>query len=328
MIPRLLPALLMGLLLAAPPALAGTDGFDAWKQRFVVKLKRQGFAPPAIELFLANAHYLNKPVQAQQRQPEKITRFADYRRNLLTDTRIREGRTLLRDYRQFYEETGERYGVEPQLLVALWGIESSYGRIMGKHPIIASLASLTYAGKRRDFFEKQLVAALRIAARGEMPVETMTGSWAGAMGHYQFIPTTFESFAVDGDGDGRRDLCNSYADAAASAGNYLQKLGWRTGDLWIAPLDQPRTSLEQRRRVGFQPARYWVQAGLLPAADYRQVAKFKIVAADEGRSGYFLVAEGFDRLKEWNRSTYFALAVMLLAREVAAGSDVATPAGT
>ena len=143
MIYRLLSALLMGLLLTASPVLAKTDGFTAWKERFAVKLKRQGFAPPAIELFLANAHYLSKPVQAQQRQPEKITRFDDYRRNLLSATRISEGRTLLRDYRQFYAETGGRYGVEPQLLVSLWGIESSYGRIMGKHPIIAALASLT-----------------------------------------------------------------------------------------------------------------------------------------------------------------------------------------
>jgi len=208
--------------------------------------------------------------------------------------------------------------LEPQLLVALWAIESSYGRIMGKNPIIASLASLAYAGERRSFFEKQLVAAVRIAARGEMPVDRMTGSWAGAMGHYQFIPTTYEAFAVDGDGDGRRDLCGSYADAAASAGNYLKSLGWQSGDLRIAELDGARAVAELRRRVGYQPAHYWVRAGLLPPGPADGTARFKLVTVDEGRSGYFLVAPGFDRLKEWNRSTYFALAVMLLAEQVAA----------
>jgi len=310
--------LLLVLLCAAAPAVAGIDGFAVWKQGFATKLRKQGFDQPAIDLFLASAYYVSKPIAAQKRQPEKITRFDDYRRLLLTETRIAEGQTLLRDYRQFYTETGERYAVEPQLLVALWGIESSYGRIMGKHPIIASLASLAYAGKRREFFEKQLVAAVRIAARGDMPVERMTGSWAGAMGHYQFIPTTFESFAVDGDGDTRRDLCGSYADAAASAGNYLHQLGWQPGDLQITPLDAARAKplLKKGRKAEFQPARHWIRAGLLPPDSPADAPRLKIVLADEGRSDYFLVAPGFDRLKEWNRSTYFALAVMLLAEEL------------
>ena len=172
---RVAVLLLAALLAGAGPAQAKTDGFAAWKETFARKLKKQGFDQPAVELFLASAVYLDKPIQAQKRQPEKIIRFTDYRRNLLTPERIVTGRKLLSDYHQFYSETGERYGLEPQLLVALWGIESSYGRIMGKHPIIASLASLADAGKRRDFFEKQLVAAVRIAARGDMPAERMTG---------------------------------------------------------------------------------------------------------------------------------------------------------
>ena len=320
-----LTVLLSLLLVAETPAQAKSNDFAAWKQQFANRLRKEGLAEPAIALFLGSANYLSAPIQAQNRQPEKILTFGAYRRNLLTDARISEGQEFLRDYRPYYEQLAKTYGVEPQLFIALWGIESSYGRSMGRHQLISSLASLAYAGKRQEFFEKQLVAAVRIAASGDIPVERMTGSWAGAMGHYQFIPTTFESFAVDGDGDGRRDLCGSYADAAASAGNYLQKLGWQAGDLWIAPLDQPRAVMDKRIRVGFQPARYWVQAGLLPPADYRQTARFKIVAADEGRSGYFLVAEGFDRLKEWNRSTYFALSVMLLSKEVATGAGADAP---
>jgi membrane-bound lytic murein transglycosylase B len=139
------------------------------------------------------------------------------------------------------------------------------------------------------------------------------------MGHYQFIPTTFESFAVDGDGDTRRDLCGSYADAAASAGNYLHQIGWQPGDLQIYPLDAARAKalLKKGRKAEFQPARHWVAAGLLSEGQATDAARLKIVDADEGRSDYFLVAAGFDRLKEWNRSTYFALAVMLLAEEIA-----------
>ncbi|TLM66573.1 MAG: lytic murein transglycosylase [Deltaproteobacteria bacterium] len=318
--PRLL-AICLGLLLLLPAASPAADGFARWKERFAAKLRRQGFAQPAVELFLANAYYVGKPIAAQKRQPEKITRFDDYRRLLLTAERIADGRAYLRDHRPFYAEMATRYQLEPQLLVALWGIESSYGKIMGKHPIIPSLASLAYAGRRREFFEKQLVAAVRIAARGEMPVERMTGSWAGAMGHYQFIPTTFEAFAVDGDGDSRRDLCGSYADAAASAGNYLHELGWQPGDGRIIAVDGPKGSrllAREGKKGTYRPAAHWQAAGLLPAGYPDSAARLKLVGADDGRSGCYLVGEGFDRLKEWNRSTYFALAVLLLADQLAA----------
>lgn len=317
---RLCAAILL-LLLALPAgaAAAGTSGFDRWKTQFAVKLKRKGFDRPAVNLFLANAYYVGKPIAAQKRQPEKISRFDDYRRLVLTPARVADGQAYLRDYQQFYTELGGRYGIEPQLLVALWGIESSYGKIMGKHPIIPSLASLAYAGRRREFFEQQLIAAVRIADRGDMPVERMTGSWAGAMGHYQFIPTTFERFAVDGDDDARRDLCGSYADAAASAGNYLQKLGWQPGDARIVTVDAQKgmVLLSREGKKGlYRPAAHWRMVGLLSADYPDQAAPLKLVGADDGRSGCYLVGEGFDRLKEWNRSTYFALAVLLLADQL------------
>ena len=319
----LLVCLLLGLLLLDPTtARARTDDFAAWKQAFAGKLRQQGFDQPAIELFLEAAHYLEAPARAQARQPEKIATFASYRRNLVTDKRIAEGRALLGDSRPFYAGLSERYGVEPQLLVALWGIESSYGRNLGRHPVIAALASLSYEGTRREFFEKQLVAAVRIAARGEVEVEAMTGSWAGAMGHYQFIPTTFEAYGTDGDGDGRRDIWGSYADAAASAGNYLRQLGWKGGDARIHPVDAKHgKALRKEAGQGYHPASYWRQKGLLAPGAAPAAARLKLVAPDDGRSGYYLVGAGFDRLRDWNRSTYFALAVLLLAKEIAAGED-------
>jgi membrane-bound lytic murein transglycosylase B len=313
--------LLLVLLAGTATANAETDGFAVWKQGFAVKLKRQGFDQPAIDLFLGAAHYLDAPARAQARQPEKIATFASYRNSLVTAKRITEGQALLRDYQPFYEQMGDRFGVEPQILVALWGIESSYGRATGRHPVIAALASLAYAGKRRDFFEKQLVAAVRIAARGEVPVERMTGSWAGAMGHYQFIPTTFESFGIDGDDDGRRDIWGSYRDAAASAGNYLQKIGWRPGELALYPVEAKpaRTLLKKEKQPAYHPATHWRKAGLLKGGELPDTVRLKLVAPDEGRSGYYLVGEGFDKLREWNRSSYFALAVLLLAEQLGGG---------
>jgi membrane-bound lytic murein transglycosylase B len=147
----------------------------------------------------------------------------------------------------------------------------------------------------------------------------MVGSWAGAMGHYQFIPTTCQRFGIDGDGDSRVDLCGSYPDALASAGNYLRALGWQLGDARIVAVDAKRgTKLLQRegKKARYRPATYWKQAGLLAASYPHDTAQLKLVGADNGRSGVFLVGAGFDRLKEWNRSTYFALTVLLLAGEL------------
>lgn len=312
--------LLIACLLGAAPAHAGENGFAVWKRSFAAKLERQGFDRTAIDLFLAAAYYVSAPARAQARQPEKISRFDSYRHNLLSEKRIAEGRALLRDYRPFYDRLASDYNVEPEILVALWGIESSYGRTMGRHPVIASLASLAYAGKRRDFFEKQLAAAVRIAARGEVSVERMTGSWAGAMGHYQFIPTTFESFGIDGDGDSRRDIWGSYADAAASAGNYLQRIGWRRGDARIHQVDAGRAKavLNKAGKDRYQTATSWQQSGVLPHGVPADATRLQLVEPDDGRSGYYLVGEGFDKLKEWNRSNYFALVVLLLAAQVAA----------
>lgn len=317
--PRLL-AICLGLLLLLPAASPAADGFARWKEQFAAKLRRNGFSEATVSYFLDAAVYRDVPIRAQQRQPEKTIRFDAYRNLLITAQRIADGRQALQEQGARITAIATGYGIEREVLAALWGIETSYGRGMGKQPVIASLATLAYAGKRRNFFEKELIAALRIAEAGQLPAERMVGSWAGAMGHYQFIPTTCQRFGIDGDGDSRVDLCGSYPDALASAGNYLHALGWRPGDARIVTVDPKRgTKLLQRegKKARLRPAAYWKQAGLL-AEDYpHDAALFKLVGADSGRTGCFLVGAGFDRLKEWNRSTYFALTVLLLANELA-----------
>jgi lytic murein transglycosylase len=325
----LVPLLLLVLLLpaAAPAAAPPAAGFALWKEQFAGKLRRQGFGEATVAYFLAAAEYRDVPIRAQLRQPEKILRFDAYRNNLITTQRIADGRLALQEQGAQIAAIAAKYGVEREILAALWGIESSYGRGMGKQPLIASLATLAYAGKRRDFFEKELIAALRIAQAGQLPAERMVGSWAGAMGHYQFIPTTCQRFGIDGDGDGRIDLCGSYPDALASAGNYLHGLGWRPGDARIVAVD-PKRGMKLLQREGkparFRPAAYWKQAGLLAEGAMDNAAPYKLVGADDGRSGCYLVGRGFDLLKQWNHSTYFALTVMLLAEQL--GRPMAAPA--
>jgi membrane-bound lytic murein transglycosylase B len=313
--------LLVGFLPAVAEAAAG---FDRWKTQFAIKLRRQGFSEATVVYFLDAAEYRDTPVRAQQRQPEKTILFDAYRRNLITPQRIADGRQALREQGARIEAVAANYGIEREVLAALWGIESSYGRGMGKQPVIASLATLAYAGRRKEFFEKELIAALRVAEAGQLLAERMVGSWAGAMGHYQFIPTTCRRFGMDGDGDGRIDLCGSYPDALASAGNYLHGLDWRLGDARIVTVDAKRGRqllAREGTQARFRPVSYWKQAGLLAENGSDNTPLLKLVGADNGRSGCFLVGAGFDKLKEWNRSTYFALTVLLLAEQLANGSE-------
>jgi membrane-bound lytic murein transglycosylase B len=313
--------LVVTLLMLLPVAVQAASGFERWKEQFATKLRHDGCSEATVSYFLAAAQYREAPLRAQARQPEKTLLFDTYRRNLLTPQRIADGRQALREQGEQMAATAGKYGVEREVLAALWGIESSYGRIMGKQPVIASLATLAYTGKRRSFFEKELLAALRIATAGQLPAEHLVGSWAGAMGHFQFIPTTCERFGTDGDGDARVDLYGSYPDALASAGNYLHRLGWRLGDARIEAVDAKRGNellLREAKNARYRPAAYWKQAKLLPESCPDDATRLKLVGADGGNSGIYLVGEGFDKLREWNRSTYFALTVLLLAEQLGA----------
>jgi len=322
--------LIVCLLLLLPATALAATGFSRWKEKFATRLQREGFSPATISAFLAEAQYRDTPLRAQARQPEKTITFAAYRRNLLTPQRIAEGRQALREQGGPLAATADKYGIEREVLAALWGIESSYGRVMGKQPVIASLATLAYTGKRRSFFERELIAALRIAEAGQLPLDRLTGSWAGAMGHYQFIPTTSVRFGTDGDGDARIDLCGSYADALASAGNYLHALGWQLGDARIEAVDAKhgrKMLWREGVKPRYRPAAHWKKNGLLPKSYADEAARLKLVGADDGRSGIYLVGEGFDKLREWNRSTYFALTILLLAQELAAPQPPAVAKG-
>ncbi|NJC87880.1 MAG: lytic murein transglycosylase, partial [Desulfuromonas sp.] len=206
---RFLGTSLLFFLLLATAAQAAT-GFERWKEQFAAKLRHQGFSEATVVYFLDAAQYRDVPIRAQLRQPEKILRFDTYRRNLITAQRIADGRQALQEQGAQIALIAAGYGIEREVLAALWGIETSYGRGMGKQPVIASLATLAYAGKRKNFFEKELIAALRIAEAGQLPAERMVGSWAGAMGHSQYLPTTCHRFGIDGGGAGRVAQSGSY----------------------------------------------------------------------------------------------------------------------
>lgn len=251
-------------------------------------------------------------------QPEFVTPVWDYMAALVDPERIEEGLKALRQYQVSLEEAQKRYGVEPAVIVAVWGVESGYGRSLGNFPIVRSLATLSCMGRRQAFFSKELFAALRIVQSQDFPRASFKGSWAGAFGQTQFMPSTFERLAVDLDGDGRRDIIHTHADALGSTARYLQDAGWVKGQVWGVEVKLPASLVtkDEGRKVK-RSLRYWKEKGVMAAngsplrlSDDIQ-AGLLMPAGVEGP--VFLVTANFDAIYRYNASENYALAIAHLS---------------
>jgi membrane-bound lytic murein transglycosylase B len=208
-------------------------GFDAWVAGFRPRALGQGVSPATFDAAFAGAGFLPGVIERDRNQTEFTRTLEDYLAIAASDERVAKGQAALRQYGPLLAEIEARYGVEPQVVVAVWGLESFYGERRGDVEVISALATLAYEGRRGTFFEQHMVAALRILQNGDVAAPAMTGSWAGAMGHTQFIPTSYLAYAVDFRGDGRRDIwSDDPTDALASAAAYLSRSGWRRGQPW------------------------------------------------------------------------------------------------
>lgn len=307
------------------PAVAATGSWQA----FVDGLRREalssGISETTFERAFAGVRPIDRVVELDRRQPEGRLSFRDYLARVVTAERVREGRERLADHARELAAAEHRFGVPARFLVALWGIESSYGTFRGRFPVVAALATLAFEGRRAQFFRRELIAALAILERGDIAPDGMYGSWAGAMGQPQFMPTTYLAHAVDADGDGRRDIWNSLPDTFASMANYLSAAGWRSGYTWgrevalAGPPPPDRSGLEYRA-----PLATWQRSGVRRADGGplpRAAIEASLVLPDGADGPAFLVYENFRVLMRWNRSTYFALAVGHLA-DALAGRDV------
>jgi len=322
-------ALLAGvaLLLLQPAAVsahAAGDAFVRFLADVAAQARRRGVPAGVVERAFAGLRPIARVVELDRHQPERRIRFTAYRARILSPERIAHGVQALLTHRQLLRDIEARYGVPAQMLVALWGIESAYGRITGDFPVIGALATLAFEGRRARFFRGELLAALEILARGDVELERMRGSWAGAMGQPQFMPTTYLRYAVDADGDGRADIWDSLPDVFASMARYLRAAGWKPGWRWgrelapVPPHVAPLAGLERR-----DPLHLWQRRGLR-LVDGRPLPHAEIDAAlvlpDGPPAPAFLAYHNFRVLMRWNRSTYFAAAAGLLADAVAAGA--------
>ncbi len=305
-------------LVAGPVLPAAAHGnFEEWLRKLRAEARAAGIRASTLDRALAGLEPLPRVVELDRRQPEGRLTFAEYRRRVVGRDRIRRGRELRARHRRILAATARRYGVADRILVALWGIESSFGGFKGRFNVVAALATLAFDGRRAAFFRKELLAALRILDEGHVPVEQMYGSWAGAMGQPQFMPTTFLAHAVDADGDGRRDIWNSLPDVFASMANYLRRSGWDRRYRWGREVRLTRALGEKRIGLRHRAAlATWARRGVRRAdgGALPEVAIDASLLLPDGPGGpAFLVYDNYRVLLRWNRSHYFALSVGLLA---------------
>lgn len=308
------------VLVVASPVFGAAD-FDEWVQGFKAEAIEQGTASSLVDQAFEGVASIPRVLELDRKQPESRMTFEEYRQRIVSEQRIKVGREMMSHHRDLLREIGERYGVQPRFIVALWGIETFYGKNSGSYPIVDALATLAFDGRRSQYFRTELLNAFRILQEGHTSLESMKSSWAGAMGQCQFMPSSFLQLAVDHDGDGRKDIWNTPADVFASAANYLASSGWRGTQIWGRLAQLPgKFDYKQASLTISRPLQDWQNIGIrksngrdLPLSPM----KASVVLPDGTDGPAYLVYDNYRVIMKWNRSTYFATSVGLLADALA-----------
>lgn len=319
--------LFFSLLFSASVSLAQEQSFDEWLKELRAEALGLGISESTLDAALTLVEEpIPRVLELDKSQPEFVQTFAGYMRNRLSDARIERGKSLLVEYKDLFNRIQQQYGVQPHYLVSFWALESNFGDFTGGFSVVNALATLAYDPRRSDFFRNELLTALRIIEEGHIPVEQMSGSWAGAMGQCQFMPSTFYTYARDGDGDGRVDIWNSVPDVFASAANYLSQNGWQSDERWgrevILPDDFDftltgtgiRKTVTQWNSLGIRR----VNGNALGNAD--MLGSIVLPAGSQGPA--FLVYDNFRTTMVWNRSTFYAISVGHLADRFVGGGPI------
>lgn len=308
---------------AAPMRPEPNPAFDAWKAQFRGRATSAGIPASVVDPALNSAGFLPDVIARDRRQTEFTRTLEDYLSIAASDERIAGGRSALSRHGSTLRAIESRYGVEAEVITAVWGLESRYGTERGDIPVMSALATLAFDGRRGAFFESQLMAALRILQRGDTSAANMRGSWAGAMGHTQFIPTTYQEYAVDFTGNGRRDIwAEDPSDALASAANYLSRMGWRRGQPWGVEVRLPdgfNTGLAGR--ASSRSVADWAGLGLRDM-DGRAVPDHgaaSLILPDGPRGPAFLVFRNFSVILRYNNSEFYGIGIGHLADRLRGG---------
>jgi len=319
------------ILTASMPTWAETQAqqqpFAEWLSALRDEARAKGISEATLDAALTGVEPIPRVIELDRRQPEFTWTFRKYMEKLVNDQRIAKGKQKLAENAKLLTEIGDKYGIQPRFLVAFWGLETDFGRLAeGYFSTIAALATLAHDGRRSAFFREQLLTALKIIDQGHISAARMKGSWAGAMGHFQFIPTTFDAYATDYDGDGKIDIWGNQGDAYASAANFLTKSGWKGDEIWGREVVLPqgfdfnladmkvRKTLAEWQTLGVRK----VGGGSLPIPANSDM-KASVIAPAGAQGPAFLVYKNYRTIMVWNRSIFYALAVGQLADHLEIG---------
>lgn len=303
------------------------EGFNDYVSELKKEALAQGFTQSLIDESFAKVKFHKRAVAADRKQPEKVETLDTYLPKRVPGWKVKKARELFKEHHDILTKIGNDYAVQPRFIVALWGLETNFGKFTGGYNVVSALSTLAYEGRREVFFKKQLWAALTILEQGHISIENMKGSWAGAMGQNQFMPTSFLAYAVDGDGDGKKDIWQNQIDIFASMANYLKKEGWNDELTWGRQVKLPENfdkSLAIPKNTGSRKnwlkawantektLTQWQALGVrrtdgtnLPHVDI----KAALIFPDDENGRAYLAYANYKSLMHWNLSYYFVSSV-------------------
>ncbi|EEQ02406.1 Lytic murein transglycosylase [Yersinia rohdei ATCC 43380] len=310
-----------------PPTTLSQQGrdpalFPAYVEQLKAQARAKGISDATLNLAFANIHFVDRVIQSDRNQLEKKVTLDDYLAKVLTPSKIEQGKEIYQRYQPQLSQVTARYGVPERYIVALWGMESGFGKIQGKEDVISALSTLAFEGRREAFFTKELIAALQIIQQGKVDDPQLKGSWAGAMGQSQFMPSSFLTYGADGDGDGKIDIWNNIDDVFASTANYLSTEGWKPGIGWGQEAQLPvgfNIALAGLKDNQAKTVRQWQQLGVIPIAGMNVAnpdLRAWVIVPDDVQGRAFLVYDNFRTIMHWNRSYYFAISIGMMADSI------------
>lgn len=291
------------------------EKFEIWKEEFKKEALSKGVEKSILNKVLPDLTLLENVLESDQKQSEFLLTFWDYANRALSESRIKKGREILEQNQAFLNDISLKYGVDKHYLVAFWGLETNYGLFKGKIKTLDALATLSFDKRRRKFFTNELIALLKIMQNGE---ETeFYGSWAGAFGNFQFMPTTYAAYSIDADGDGNKDIINSLPDAFSSAANYLSQMGWNETHPWGREVViYQNVNWNKINQHSKRPVKEWIKLGVKPRQkipETEREVEARLVMPMGINGPKFLTYPNYDKIMRWNNSTSYALSVGLLS---------------
>ena len=297
--------------------------FSIWLEEFKIRAEKNAISRKTIDESLNKAKIIPRIIELDKKQPEFTLTLSQYLKNVVSNKRKINGISKIKENWILLENISKKYNVQPRFIVALWGIETDFGRVSGGFPVIDALLTLAYDGRRGKYFSKELINALKIIDQGHISYDEMVGSWAGAMGQTQFMPSSFLSYAQDYNNDGQKDIWTSKEDALASAANYLSKLKWDNNETWgrevvvneYFNLADEELTLKNKKKI-----KEWQILGVrrIDGTDLpkKNIDGYIIKINDNNKNRYFLVYKNFKKILKWNTSNYFAIAVGILSDSI------------